>query len=156
MKDKIKQARTEANLTQKELAEQIGVKQPHIARYENGEREPKLKTLLLIAEATGKSINYFIEEEKMKKYEFGNGRLINNIEKVKELMVQSQAEESTTDGVIIKLQGDWYKSDGAGHYDSDKGSYTSVELNEYDEDDEFLNGEIIGYIETFYSYQEGN
>jgi transcriptional regulator with XRE-family HTH domain len=61
MKDKIKQARLEASLTQAELAEKIGVLQKDISRYERGERKPKFDKLVLIAKATNKPLDFFVE-----------------------------------------------------------------------------------------------
>jgi DNA-binding XRE family transcriptional regulator len=40
-------------LTQAELAEKVGTKQPSIARIENGTTEPKISNLRRIAEALG-------------------------------------------------------------------------------------------------------
>jgi DNA-binding XRE family transcriptional regulator len=49
--------RTEAGLTQTELAERIGTKQQTIARLEAGGREPALSTLTRIAAALGGTID---------------------------------------------------------------------------------------------------
>ena len=46
-------ARTEANLTQSELAAQIGTTQSAIARLEGGQLSPTVGTLRRYAEATG-------------------------------------------------------------------------------------------------------
>lgn len=43
--------RSEHGLSQRALAERVGMKQPVIARLESGETEPKLSTLLRLAEA---------------------------------------------------------------------------------------------------------
>lgn len=51
--ERIKRARTEAGLSQKALAEKMGVSQQTIAKYENGERNPKIGTLDRIAKALG-------------------------------------------------------------------------------------------------------
>ncbi|MGN0512753.1 MAG: helix-turn-helix domain-containing protein [Lachnospiraceae bacterium] len=45
---KLKQARQEAGVTQTELAEQLGVHQKDISRWENGERTPALETFAKI------------------------------------------------------------------------------------------------------------
>lgn len=62
--EQIKQARSEAQLTQSELGEKIGVTWEMISRYENGKSSPR-KNLEGIATALGKPIQYFfgIEEE---------------------------------------------------------------------------------------------
>lgn len=50
---KIKQARTAAGLTQRQLAEKMGVKQPFIARLERPGAFPTVRTLQRIARALG-------------------------------------------------------------------------------------------------------
>jgi ribosome-binding protein aMBF1 (putative translation factor) len=50
----IVKARTDAGLTQAELAARMGTKQSFIARLESGRDLPTLKTLNRVAEATGK------------------------------------------------------------------------------------------------------
>jgi len=44
-------ARQEAGLTQRELAERIGVSQAVIARFESGENSPRVDTLARVADA---------------------------------------------------------------------------------------------------------
>lgn len=45
--------RSESGLTQRELAERIGLKQPQLARIEAGRQIPKLETLAKLAEGAG-------------------------------------------------------------------------------------------------------
>lgn len=49
-------ARKEQGMTQKELEEKSGIKQPVIARMENGKTDPQLSTVLRILSALGKTI----------------------------------------------------------------------------------------------------
>ena len=49
--DKIKKIRREKNLTQKELAQKLGTSPQNLAQYENGKRNPKLKTIRQLADA---------------------------------------------------------------------------------------------------------
>lgn len=49
--ERIKQARTSKGITQKELAERIGVTQQNLAQYERGKRNPKIKTIKRFAQA---------------------------------------------------------------------------------------------------------
>ena len=60
LEDQIKrnliQARIDAGLTQKELAERSGVRQSNISRIENGTAIPTLQTLNAIAKGTGKKL----------------------------------------------------------------------------------------------------
>lgn len=48
--DNIKKYRTAKNLTQKELAEKIGITAPTITKYENGKLEPNMSTIKKIAD----------------------------------------------------------------------------------------------------------
>ncbi len=50
-------ARMEQNLTQKELAEKIGIRQSNISRIENGNCSPTIATLQLIANGMGKILH---------------------------------------------------------------------------------------------------
>lgn len=49
--EKIKKARTDAKMTQKELAEKCGMADSAIRKYESGKVTPKLETINKIAEA---------------------------------------------------------------------------------------------------------
>lgn len=51
--DLIKQARKNANLTQKELSEKLGIAYQTLAQWENNLRNPKIETLERIAAALG-------------------------------------------------------------------------------------------------------
>lgn len=48
--------RTESGLTQRDLAERVGIKQPQLARIEAGRQIPKLETLALLAEGAGYTV----------------------------------------------------------------------------------------------------
>lgn len=56
---KIRRARTDAGLTQAELAEKSGLPQSHISRLENGQHSPSAKTLEKIADALGLAMTEF-------------------------------------------------------------------------------------------------
>jgi transcriptional regulator with XRE-family HTH domain len=58
---RIKLARTEANMTQGDLAEATGVLQKSISRYETGLALPTLETLEKLSEVLGKSFGYFLD-----------------------------------------------------------------------------------------------
>lgn len=53
----LKAARTSKGWTQPQLEEQTGVSRPSIARYEAGQRAPQLAEALLLARATGLSLD---------------------------------------------------------------------------------------------------
>lgn len=65
MRDRLKQARTEAGLTQAGLAVAIGITRTQVARWEAGKAEPYTSTLAKIAEATGKPVSWFTASEGM-------------------------------------------------------------------------------------------
>ncbi len=51
MGEKIRQARKDVGMTQKELADALGVSESFISQYETGKREPKRQTLIKLASA---------------------------------------------------------------------------------------------------------
>lgn len=65
MKEKIKQARKEAGLSQQELSEAIGIQQAQVSKWETGKAVPYTSTLAKISEATGKPVNWFTATEDM-------------------------------------------------------------------------------------------
>ncbi len=56
----IARARLDADLTQAQLAERIGVTPAQISNWETGFRRPKLEALKKIAEATGTTLEQLI------------------------------------------------------------------------------------------------
>lgn len=59
--ENIKKARKAAGMTQKELAEMIGVYQKDISRWENGERTPNLEAFSNICRALKASADTLLE-----------------------------------------------------------------------------------------------
>ena len=59
--ESIKSARKAAKLTQKQLAEKMGVTPQHISSYERDIKKPKFETLKKIADALGYTIKITIE-----------------------------------------------------------------------------------------------
>ena len=59
---KIKEIRLLKGISQKELSERLGVSSAMISQYESGKRNPKMETLLKIADALGISINVFYDD----------------------------------------------------------------------------------------------
>ena len=59
----IMEARHEVGLTQKELAEKIGVSDRTISKWENGEGYPEVETLIEIARNLHLSIDTLMHEE---------------------------------------------------------------------------------------------
>ncbi len=60
---KLKQARVEAALSQKDLANSLKLSDRTISAYEKGRAMPPLDTLQSISNLTHKSINYFLDED---------------------------------------------------------------------------------------------
>ncbi len=60
---KLRQARVEAALSQKDLADSLKLSDRTISAYEKGRAMPPLDTLQSISNLTHKSINYFLDEE---------------------------------------------------------------------------------------------
>ena len=61
--DKIRLARVEKRLTQQQLADLLDTKQKSISRYEMNQVEPSIGALQKIAQALGKPISFFLEED---------------------------------------------------------------------------------------------
>ena len=60
--ERLRRLRESRGLTQRELAEAIGVSRQAIGLYEAGEREPDLSTLQKLARALGTSMSYLVGE----------------------------------------------------------------------------------------------
>ena len=58
------QAREQANLTQKQVAETGIVSQSEISKIENGQRKVEFVVLIRLAELYGKLVNFFIPNKK--------------------------------------------------------------------------------------------
>ena len=56
----LRQVRTNANLTQSQLAEKIGQTQSYVSKYENGEQRLDLIELELVCKAVGVSLTDFV------------------------------------------------------------------------------------------------
>ena len=59
------QSRIEQNITQKELAERIGIKQSNISRLESGNYNPSLEFLKKVAAGLGKEIHIEFRESSL-------------------------------------------------------------------------------------------
>ncbi len=58
--------RKELNLSQKELAEKVGITEASLSRYENNLREPKAEIITKISEALGCSTDYLLGKTNIK------------------------------------------------------------------------------------------
>jgi transcriptional regulator with XRE-family HTH domain len=62
---RLKELRLEKNLTQAELAKQIGTSQPNIGRWENGENEPTSSFLVSLANFFGVSVDELLGRDEV-------------------------------------------------------------------------------------------
>lgn len=60
MNFRIREARQAANLTQKELAEMLGIKDATLSGYEIGAHDPKSNTLIEIARICGTTVDFLL------------------------------------------------------------------------------------------------
>ena len=63
IKDKIRMAMKEAGFTQQGLADVLGITNPVVNTWVTGKRNPTVRTLKKIAAATGKPLEYFLQED---------------------------------------------------------------------------------------------
>lgn len=59
---RVREAREEAGMTQRDLAPKINVTQQAVSRYETGALRVSLSQLVQIAEVTGKPLHFFLHE----------------------------------------------------------------------------------------------
>lgn len=64
---KIKELRKEHKVTQSKMAMDLDLSQNTISQYENGKREPDIKTLIRIADYFNVSLDYLVEREEYSK-----------------------------------------------------------------------------------------
>ena len=60
---KLKELRTELGLTQKNIAKNLGCNQTAVGKYERGELEPNIQTLIKLATIFGCSVDYLLGRE---------------------------------------------------------------------------------------------
>ena len=66
--EKIAQAIKEKGLTQQQFCKKYGLGESVVSRWLKGNRNPSIKSLKVIANATGLPLNYFLDDsQKMKK-----------------------------------------------------------------------------------------
>lgn len=63
----LRQLREDAKISQKQLAEAIGVSQQSINKYENHNIEPDIQTLICIADYFDTSVDYIVEHTDMRR-----------------------------------------------------------------------------------------
>lgn len=58
--------RAQHGLSQSQLARQLGMRQPHVARLEAGDHEPSLATLARLADATGLDFSIEVKRNRLR------------------------------------------------------------------------------------------
>ena len=74
---RLDQARKEKGLTQRELANRVGVTEVSMSRYANGARVPKGPIVVNIAKALGVSVDYLVGTSSVKKRQTNADRIRN-------------------------------------------------------------------------------
>ena len=59
-KDRLRELRIEKGISQSELGKELNLTQSTIAKWESGEHEPDINTLMAIATFFGESIDYLV------------------------------------------------------------------------------------------------
>jgi transcriptional regulator with XRE-family HTH domain len=62
LRDRLRRAREEADLTQGEVAEHLGIRQPLVSRLEGGDRKLDVFELVELCRFYGKPATYFVPE----------------------------------------------------------------------------------------------
>lgn len=93
--ERMRQLRRNKNLSQSELAEQVGVHFTQIGRYERGDSQPSAEVFARIATALGVSTDYLIEgashPEATAKARFEDRELLAQFQEVERLPEQDKA-----------------------------------------------------------------
>lgn len=61
--DRLKESRTNSNLTQEQLAEKLGIAKSTLSGYESGNREPSIATVAKILDILDVDANYLYQDE---------------------------------------------------------------------------------------------
>lgn len=63
-KNRLTELRKQNFLSQREMAQKLGISQPSYVRYENGTAQPNLDRLIMIADIFDVSLDYLVGREK--------------------------------------------------------------------------------------------
>lgn len=90
---KIKRARKESKMSQRELGDALGVSDKAISSYESGRAVPRLNTLQKLAKITHRPVNYFTSSE-AENVDYSVASMLANVEKqlmeIKKLLEESR------------------------------------------------------------------
>lgn len=108
--NKLKAYRENANLTQQQLADKLGVKQQNIARYELGQRTFKMNIVIMLANLFDKQVSDFFPPERLGKEE----KEVEDIKKLRkytgEIIRQKRIARNMTQDDLAELLGVSYQA----------------------------------------------
>ena len=102
LNEKIKEYRQIFNLSQEQLAENMGVSRQAITKWENDEGLPEIGNLKLLSKLMGISIDYLLDESKRLEYPMKRRCLRCNVEMIEDFDVKV---EGAGYGIKITQQG---------------------------------------------------
>ena len=102
LNEKIKEYRKIFNLSQEQLAENMGVSRQAITKWENDEGLPEIGNLKLLSKLMGISIDYLLDESKRLEYPMKRRFLRCNVEMIEDFDVKV---EGAGYGIKITQQG---------------------------------------------------
>ena len=102
LNEKIKEYRKIFNLSQEQLAENMGVSRQAITKWENDEGLPEIGNLKLLSKLMGISIDYLLDESKRLEYPMKRRCLRCNVEMIEDFDVKV---EGAGYGIKITQQG---------------------------------------------------
>ena len=119
---RLDQARKEKGLTQRELANRVGVTEVSMSRYVNGARVPKGPIVVNIAKALGVSVDYLVGTSSVKKRQTNADRIRNMSDEelaeflaynayCEECYVEKDDSCCYPDGTCKKKHLDWLQSE---------------------------------------------
>jgi len=93
---KIKIARKEAGLSQKQLASLVGVSDKAVSAYEVGRAQPPVETLREISNVTYKPVNYFVDEAVAEEVSVSAriGKIEHELLEIKKILVNQQLQKA--------------------------------------------------------------
>ncbi|MCI6573325.1 MAG: helix-turn-helix domain-containing protein [Firmicutes bacterium] len=92
----LKEIRLQNNLTQKELSEQTKIIRQNISRYENGEVEPNISTLIKLADYFNVSVDYLIGHRQNNKID------ISGLSDIQQNIIKMTTELDETNAIRVE------------------------------------------------------
>jgi len=90
LSEKVKRLRKERELTQKELADKLGVNSSHLSRLEKGKYQPSTEMLKKFAEFFGVTTDYLLSDEEIPEINIKNKSLAERVKLIDSLDEEDQ------------------------------------------------------------------